>query len=459
MNIYLHVETSIRELESKILLAVLAASRGHEIIISDIESLEKGIKKGLLAPGIYHTKSLSPVSHKIARHKMILKNGNLITSIDEENGLITHGYEDTANMRYSKKTIKDASAIFCWGKEDVQTLKNIYSKYSSKIYCTGSPRADLWRSTFTDYWNKPHNAPKRPYLLVASNMSWSNYILPFYERILQEQDRGHYNRNPKLFLDNFSIASEQFKLSASFIEAMQYISREKLGFDIVFRPHPNESIKAWKTFLKGIPNLYVIKDGPITAWVKNSFAVMHNGCTTALEATISNKTLLTFIPFKQEFDNNLSNELGIKIKSKEELVEKLKIIFSKKKIQNIEIKNKKLPNQIEKKIYIDENELASDKIIKVWEKIANKNSDFTKKNNWIRYKLFLKKMKINGIVGRNLKFLLNGSPRKDKENFKFPPLNYHDISKNIEKFIKILKIKKNIKFELLSERTILIKQN
>ena len=33
MNIYLHVEISARELDSKLVLAILAASRGHEVIV------------------------------------------------------------------------------------------------------------------------------------------------------------------------------------------------------------------------------------------------------------------------------------------------------------------------------------------------------------------------------------------------------------------------------------------
>ena len=33
MNIYLHLETSVRELDSKLLLAVLAASKGHEVVL------------------------------------------------------------------------------------------------------------------------------------------------------------------------------------------------------------------------------------------------------------------------------------------------------------------------------------------------------------------------------------------------------------------------------------------
>ena len=35
--------------------------------------------------------------------------------------------------------------------------------------------------------------------------------------------------------------------------------------------------------------------------LSEAFAVMHNGCTTALEATISEKPIVTYIPFKQEY--------------------------------------------------------------------------------------------------------------------------------------------------------------
>ena len=41
MNIYIHVEVSARELDSKLLLATLAAERGHEVIVSEIEVIEK----------------------------------------------------------------------------------------------------------------------------------------------------------------------------------------------------------------------------------------------------------------------------------------------------------------------------------------------------------------------------------------------------------------------------------
>ena len=89
MNIYLHIEISDRELDSKLLLGALAASRGHDVIVSDLMGIMKGVKSGTLSPGIFHTKSLSPHKDKIARHKLMIDNDFLITSLDEEEILMT----------------------------------------------------------------------------------------------------------------------------------------------------------------------------------------------------------------------------------------------------------------------------------------------------------------------------------------------------------------------------------
>ena len=72
MNIYIHLENVIRELDGKLLLGVLAASRGHEVIISDLEAIDKGIKRGFLVPGVFHTKSLTP-GKKISYLKDFIK--------------------------------------------------------------------------------------------------------------------------------------------------------------------------------------------------------------------------------------------------------------------------------------------------------------------------------------------------------------------------------------------------
>ena len=72
--------------------------------------------------------------------------------------------------------------------------------------------------------------------------------------------------------------------------------------------------KCWEIFLENVPNVHVIRQDSITTWVKNSFAVMHNGCTTAIEATISGKPVLTYSPFKMNYAHELSNKLGHNVK-------------------------------------------------------------------------------------------------------------------------------------------------
>ena len=43
MNIYQHVEHAPHELHSKILIATIAAARRHQVVVSDLEGIEKVI--------------------------------------------------------------------------------------------------------------------------------------------------------------------------------------------------------------------------------------------------------------------------------------------------------------------------------------------------------------------------------------------------------------------------------
>ena len=458
MNIYQHVEHVARELDSKLLLATLAAAKGHHVIVSDLEGIEKGMSRGVLAPGIFHTKSLTPSVMKIARHQAMINNGTMITSIDEEGGLIEHSYDRYARVRYSEKTIGQSSAIFGWGSEDVDFLKQFYSKHSTKIHKTGSPRVDLWKSVFSDYWGAPKGVPKKPFMLVVSNMSYANYEMPFHDIVSSNRKGGHFDRDPKLFLNNFRVAAEDYRKTAAFIEAVQHLSEHNNGYDIVFRPHPNENIESWKVFLEGIPNVHVIREGSITAWVNNAFSIMHNSCTTAFEAIVSEKPLVTYIPFEQEHGYEMPNGLGYRVESKEELLSKVNALFDAKKLGDQKNLNKPLPEQVSKKIYIDKDELAAEKMIKVWESLASDNNICSKSSNWILFKWLLKFMKLNGMIGRVLRGLSKGKVEAEKGNFKFPSLDRHDICERVNRLKNVLGIDEKIECKLLSERTILIKR-
>lgn len=455
MNIYQHVEISARELDSKLLLAVVAASRGHNVLISEIGPIVKGALTRSLPRGVVHTKSLTPSAKKITRHQTIVDLGFPITSIDEEGGLIDHGYEKFAELRYSKETIAQASAVFGWGAEDTETLERVYPSHSSKIHQTGSPRADLWKPCFTQYWGALKTMPTKPYLLVSSNMGSANSMRPFHERIRSERDGGYYQRDPAMFSRQFGHIAEDYHMTLAFIEAVRYLAESNDEYDIVFRPHPVENIEAWKVYLEGIPNVHVIREGSITAWVKNAFAVMHNGCTTALEATVSGKPVVTYLPFDQEYARELPNELGVCAKSLDRLSHTVHQLFHASRSFGCSEKTVVLPEAVAKKIHLDDEELAAEKIVKVWESLDN--GDLSRPCNWHKFQVLLKAVKFRGVVGSKLRKPFSSKFGPTKENHKFPPVNAPDIRERTSRLQRVLDLQEELECKLLSERAILIR--
>ena len=118
------------------------------------------------------------------------------------------------------------------------------------------------------------------------------------------------------------MRSDDYKRSIALIDAINYLGNNNDDkFDIIFRPHPTEDTDGWKFLLDGIPNVRVIHEGSINKWVNSSFAVLHSGCTTALEATVSEKPLITFDPFKPSlFLGQLANKLGHRVENLEDLL-------------------------------------------------------------------------------------------------------------------------------------------
>ena len=186
-----------------------------------------------------------------------------------------------------------------------------------------------------------------------------------------------------------------------FVEAIQYLAHKNKNYKIILRPHPSENIDTWKIFFNAIPNVSVIREEAISLWIRNTFAILHNGCTTALEASFAKKPIITFAPFAAKYSRELANDLGLKVKSLKELSNKVNFFFNNRKINEKKIKKFYLPKILANKIHIDEKEIATKKVVKVWESIGN--TKLSKLNNWFIFYLGLKVMKLNGALTRLFK--------------------------------------------------------
>lgn len=454
MNIIIHTEVAARELDSNILLAAVAASRGHEVLVSNVQSINVGLDCNCFYPGVFHTKSLTPSQKKIFRHKKIKEAGFIVTSQDQEAGLIESDYTRFAKSRYSDATIGSASAVFCWGNSDFEKLNELYTKNKNVFFKVGSPRVDLWRAELSEYWPEPSLSPSRPFLLVASNLA-SNAVRRLEDFVSFYKRAGYLERDPQLFKWRFLSYAEQVRLTYEYINALEVLTKKKNDFDIVFRPHPAERVEAWEVFLSHLPSVHVIREGSITAWVKRSFAVMHNGCTTALEATISGKPVVTYLPFKREYARDLPNKLGVRVHSPEALSVAVNRLFDASHSGDGNDKEEALPESVAEKIHIDDAELAAEKIVKVWESLDN--GELSRPCNWTKFQAHLKLAKLRRMVGMTLRKAFPGKFEPAKEDYKFPPMDAADISERVKRLQRVLGIHRELECKLLSDRAVLIR--
>ena len=166
MNIYLHVEVKTRDMPGRILLGMNAAKQGHDVYLGDQELLEL-VSKKKLNPGIILEKSITPTKNRVQLLKNLKKTKSIITSIDEEGGVLLENIETFLNERMSKKTLKLINNNFFWGNYDFQCAKKIFKEFKKKFVVTGNPRVELWNKRYKRTIS--NNLGVKNYVLISSN--------------------------------------------------------------------------------------------------------------------------------------------------------------------------------------------------------------------------------------------------------------------------------------------------
>ena len=181
MNIYIKMEIKSRELESRFLLALVAAERGHSVLLGPQKRTIEATVNGTLKPGIVYDKSLTPGPEKLKAIRGSTQAGCIYTSQDEESGLLEEDYSSFARSRFSEETLGLVHKVFAWGEHDRAAIVSMYPGFKTKIVATGSARVDLWRRDFSEYY------------MGQENGGLSNYILRSEERRVGKECRSRWS--------------------------------------------------------------------------------------------------------------------------------------------------------------------------------------------------------------------------------------------------------------------------
>ena len=452
-NIYIYYEFYKREFLSNLLLSIFAAKKNFDIYIGKNKVFNKIIEKNLISEGIFHTKSLTHGKEKSNFHNELVKKNFIITSIDQEHGVINEGNFDDIFIkpRIDISDLNNCSAFFCWGKYDFKKFNKKFKKFK-RFYLTGSPRVDLWKSQFQELWNNDE-LKKKKYFLFVSNFNYICNHYSFKKLIKRKEQEGYYVRSPNLKKIDYQYFEYQKKTFKKFIELILEFAKRFPEKEIFVRPHPTEDPIYWKNLLQSHNNIHIKPEGDLTEYIKNSECVIQNGCTSAIETFILKKPLINYIPVnsKKNVIGKFVEKFSINLKKKSELFEV---------IENKNFKFKKRENIVNQRMLFKNKELSSKKITDVWSKIykrKRKSFNNVKHNNDTKiffYLLFSDYF--NKILTNFVLFFKNKLYLKKVFFHKSENLEKEKIDILIGKLCKCLKIKNTFKVKKLGDDLIKI---
>ncbi len=303
-SLLLPVETRAREFDGKLLLALHAAERGWDVVIGERHTLHYALPQ--FPRSVYFSKGFRSGNRRL--FPIIAGYGHRIVALDEE--ALLRFSDDIFRLKMDPVVLGCLEIIFAWGEDDGRLYRDIDAIKGIRIEVTGNPRIDVMRPALRGYFREQIEDLQRRFgrfALLNSNFAIANHFIPDQTRFKVARDtdaetaadlKGGAVEHKKKLLDAFLTALPQLAAAAS-------------PWNLVVRPHPSENMTTWQNAARGLANVHVLHEGSVIPWLAAAEVLIHNGCTSAVEAAVVGTPSITFRPVKSDkFDLALANAVS-----------------------------------------------------------------------------------------------------------------------------------------------------
>lgn len=302
--LYLPIEILDRELPSRILMAMAALKKDFFVVISDQNELKANLNN-MPAGAIIQKDHTDCNTYDF--FKMAKENGFITSALDEE-GLVYFNKEHFSRARIGMDCLSVTDIIFAWGDDQFSILKNSVGLNNTKIFNTGNPRFDIHlanRRLRAGYKNKQRILVNTRFGSVNSGLDLDvdGYIERM--RLVDEVKTDSDEKFRRLY---FEFMSELFEY---FIFLIKEICSRFPDCNITVRPHPAESSQPYIDLSEKYSNLNISKGVTLEDDLLNHDLLIHNGCTTGIEALVTGVPTFVYEPMAAPVgDMALPNKFG-----------------------------------------------------------------------------------------------------------------------------------------------------
>jgi surface carbohydrate biosynthesis protein len=282
------VENQVRELDPKLLLACVAVRRGFTCIVGSHRKIDLGIAS--LPKSVYLCKSFT--ARNLAMFRIMHRLGHRIVSWDEE-ALVHLPADMYFARRLSPASLRYVSRLFAWGDDNARLWRRYPQMPGDKpIHITGNPRGDLLRPELRAVYAEDAARLRRTYgdiILVNTNFNHVNAFAPqqnLFRPPRREGEKAPTGKAATGMSREFAEALRRHKqtLFDHFKAIIPALDAAFPNCTVVVRPHPTENPDVYHRIAARCRRVRVINEGNVVPWLIASRVLLHNGCTTAVEA-------------------------------------------------------------------------------------------------------------------------------------------------------------------------------
>ena len=317
--VYIPVEVKVRCFHARLLLACQAADAGFGVVLGSQRAILDALP--FLPPGILLDKCLSLAKERF--YENMRRMGHRIASLDEE-GLVYTDPEVWAHLRASEANLDRSAAVFTWGPAQQQIFETHYPNHVDRVIATGNPRIDLLRPEFRELFRESAQSIRDRhgrFVFMPSNhcvhmhAAGPGFIRKHFARL------GY--AKPE---DRIRFESQRFE---AHLTAMKEITQAFPDLRIIIRPHPGEDQTMWHTLVQAYRNVVVEAQGTIDPYLMAAEAVVHNGCTSAIQAVVMDRPVIAYQPVTHEdYDQKLPNSVSLSTADPGQLIQAVRDVVN-----------------------------------------------------------------------------------------------------------------------------------
>jgi surface carbohydrate biosynthesis protein len=297
-------EIKSRELDSKLLLACILAERGWRVMVGSRNHIH--MKLARLPRSVYLGKDVRYSSWTILR--ILERLGHQFIAQDEE-AQFYFSRDRYRKARVHPDVLRAAKHLLAWGPDNALAWREAESYAGAPIDLTGNGRIDLMRPELRSLHLEQVNELRKKhgrFILINTNFGAVNH---FYTNltVLKPPEKFAGTENNW----DAGLSKHRYALFRAFLSLLPRLAGRFPETTLILRPHPGENHQTWIDAAGGAKNIFVSHEGNVIPWVLASAAVIHNGCTTGLEAYILDGQPIAYQPVvSSDYDLHLPNALS-----------------------------------------------------------------------------------------------------------------------------------------------------